>query len=128
MTTKSIIASLLLACCLLIAVTGLSTPQNTQQAHPPQPMSRLAFLKTSIATTTLVLANSSPSLAKDSEAALKGTKNDPKFQTCLSQCVYDCTKPKGDEQKSRAECLPECKKQCASTSEQLLLGSPMKKD
>ena len=27
----------------------------------------------------------------------------------ISQCLYECTKPKGDEQKSRNECISECK-------------------
>jgi hypothetical protein len=36
----------------------------------------------------------------------------PVNEACLSKCLYECTKPKGSEQKSRAECLPECKKQC----------------
>ncbi|GMH59084.1 hypothetical protein TrRE_jg3888, partial [Triparma retinervis] len=29
--------------------------------------------------------------------------------------MYECTKPKGDEQKGRAECIPECKKKCATS-------------
>ena len=57
----------------------------------------------------------------------KGTKDDPKFQACMSKCVFECTKPKGEEQKSRSECLPECKTKCATTKEQLLLGRPLNK-
>jgi len=66
-----------------------------------------------------------PSWAKE-DPALKGTKSDPKYQGCLSACIYDCTKPKGDEQKSRAECIPECKQKCATSKEQLMTGSPKK--
>jgi len=67
-----------------------------------------------------------PAQAKEKKVdpALKGTKKDPVFEACLSECMYECTKPKGAEQKSRAECLPECKKSCAKTKEQLMLGTP----
>ena len=61
------------------------------------------------------------------ETDSKGTKKDPVFESCLSKCMYACTKPKGDEQKSRSECLPECKKSCATTKAQLLIGDPIKK-
>ncbi len=61
--------------------------------------------------------------AKDVDPALKGTKSDPAFQGCLSECVYECTKPKGTEQKSRAECIPECKAKCATSKAQLMLGT-----
>lgn len=61
------------------------------------------------------------------EPKVKGTKKDPEFEACLGKCMYECTKPKGTEQKSRAECLPECKKSCATTKEQLLLGQPVKR-
>ena len=60
----------------------------------------------------------------EDKGAVKGTKADPKFQLCLSNCMYECTKPKVEEQKSRAECLPECKKTCATTKEQLMKGTP----
>jgi hypothetical protein len=63
----------------------------------------------------------------ETDPMLKGTKKDPSFEACLSKCMYECTKPKGAEQKSRAECLPECKKGCAKTKEQLMLGQPIKK-
>ncbi len=33
----------------------------------------------------------------------------PTPQKCLANCMYYCTKPKGEAQKSRTECLPECK-------------------
>jgi hypothetical protein len=61
--------------------------------------------------------------AKDTDA-LKGTKKDPAFEQCLSLCMYECTKPKGAEQKPRAECLPECKEKCATSKTQLLKGEP----
>jgi hypothetical protein len=65
--------------------------------------------------------------AADTDAsALKGTKKDPAYEACLSQCMYDCTKPKGVEQKSRSVCLPECKVQCATTKQQLMMGTPLR--
>jgi len=40
------------------------------------------------------------------------------YEACMSQCLYDCTKPKVPYQKSRAECLPECKQECKATKAQ----------
>jgi len=73
-------------------------------------------------------ASSSPAYAGQADPALKGTKKDPAYEACLSKCLYECTKPKGEEQKSRAECIPECKTKCATTKEQLLTGTPIKKE
>jgi hypothetical protein len=79
---------------------------------------------------TTVVVTSSPLIVTAAESAtsntIAGTKQDPKYEACLSQCMYDCTKPKGMEQKSRAVCLPECKAQCATTKQQLMLGTPIK--
>ena len=61
--------------------------------------------------------------AKDVDPAIKGTKKDPEFEGCLGKCLYDCTKPKGMEQKSRMECIPECKAKCATNKAQLMLGT-----
>jgi hypothetical protein len=91
-------------------------------------MSRRSSLVTTAATFAVTFAPSVPALAKQKEVdpALKGTKQDPSYEACVSQCMYDCTKPKGMEQKSRQECLPECKKQCATTKQQLMTGTPLK--
>jgi hypothetical protein len=71
----------------------------------------------------------SPAYAKgEVDPAVKGTKKDPAYEACVSKCLYECTKPKGDEQKSRAECIPECKKTCATTKEQLMTGTPIKRE
>lgn len=59
--------------------------------------------------------------------SLKGTKKDPAFEACLGKCMYECTKPKGVEQKTRAVCLPECKQACATTKAQLFKGLPLSK-
>ncbi|CAJ1960173.1 unnamed protein product [Cylindrotheca closterium] len=87
-------------------------------------ISRSNFLALVGAGVTVAACSVPPAFAKDSEAELKGTKKDPNFETCLSTCMYECTKPKGVEQKSRKECLPECKAKCATNKNQLLLGDP----
>mmetsp|Transcript_14871 Transcript_14871/g.41084 ORF Transcript_14871/g.41084 Transcript_14871/m.41084 type:complete len:136 (+) Transcript_14871:154-561(+) len=88
-------------------------------------VSRASFLSTAVVQVASMAVL--PSWAADTTAS-KGSKTDPAFEACLSKCMYECTKPKGDEQKSRKECLPECKQQCATTKEQLMLGTPLKKD
>ena len=84
--------------------------------------SALLFGLMSYTTTSPMIA----SAADATTAAMTGTKQDPKYEACLSKCMYDCTKPKGTEQKSRAVCLPECKTQCATTKQQLMIGTPIK--
>lgn len=87
-------------------------------------LDRSNFLAIMAAGVTASMFGVSPASAKEENEALKGTKKDPTFEACLSQCIYDCTKPKGAEQKSRKECLPECKQQCATSKNQLLRGDP----
>ena len=84
-------------------------------------INRLSFLQQTCASLLFV---PSAAFAKDIDPAVKGTKKDPKYESCVSSCMFECTKPKGDEQKSRAECLPGCKKECATTKEQLMIGAP----
>lgn len=88
-------------------------------------LSRTLFLSDTLgfASALVIASRPSPAFAGD-DPSLKGTKTDPKFQACLSLCMYECTKPKGSDQKSRSECLPECKMKCATTKQQLLLGTP----
>ena len=112
----------------LTSVFGGANCLSSNTARNQKPVSRLSFLKTSTVTVTTVFTNSNQAYAKGVDPSLKGTKEDPAYQTCLSKCIYDCTKPKGEEQKSRGECIPECKKQCATTKEQLLMGTPIKKN
>ena len=111
---------------ILLALTGTSaytTPSN--KPIEKTPINRATFLtKTTSTCLTFLVGASSSASAKEIDPSVKGTKADPTFQACLGNCVYECTKPKGSEQKSRAECLPECKKKCATDDKQLLLGSP----
>lgn len=112
----------LLVVAIIGITSGYSTPQKSsvqQKDQQSRIVSRQSFLTTVASTSCLTfLGTQQPAFAKEVDPALKGTKNDPEFQACLSKCVYDCTKPKGAEQKSRGECLPECKKTCAKTKEQ----------
>ena len=81
--------------------------------------SAAAFLATNIPTTA--------ALAKgEVDPSVKGTKKDPEFEICLSQAMYECTKAKGVEQKTRKECLPICRTKCATSEAQLMLGTPIK--
>ncbi len=65
----------------------------------------------------------------------KGTKTDKYFESCMSRCVFSETRPppvgssndRLEAKKSRGEILGDCKKQCATTKEQLLIGAPKKK-
>jgi hypothetical protein len=107
-----------------------STPISTSSSSSSSTtVDRGAFLaSTATSCVALLLYGNLPALAKEVDPAVKGTKADPAFQACLSVCVYECTKPKGMEQKSRAECIPECKVKCATSKAQLMLGTATKKD
>lgn len=96
---------------------------NVAKASADTQLSRSNFLALVGAGVTVATCNVPLAFAKDGDD-LKGTKKDPVFEACLSTCMYECTKPKGVEQKSRKECLPECKSKCATNKNQLLLGDP----
>mmetsp|Transcript_1549 Transcript_1549/g.2345 ORF Transcript_1549/g.2345 Transcript_1549/m.2345 type:complete len:136 (+) Transcript_1549:19-426(+) len=125
----------LLVVTLTAITTGYSSPKSTQpltrtpessSSSTAQPIiNRSTFLSTTSAA-CLTFLSSTPAFAKEVDPSLKGTKKDPAFEGCLSQCMYECTKPKGAEQKSRAECIPECKSKCATTKAQLMKGEPKK--
>lgn len=127
---KYLIICILMLTILAVPVSTLSTiTPNCSKSTSIQSMaaavqvSRTTFLSSSIATAALSLQGTCALAATD--ANLKGTKKDPAFEACLSQCMYDCTKPKGAETKLRNECLPECKQKCATTKQQLLKGTPI---
>lgn len=111
---------------LVVGITsGYSSPKiPTQKSTTSKPIiNRHTFLATT-STACLTFLSSQSAIAKEVDPKLKGTKEDPAYQACLGQCIYDCTKPKGMEQKSRAECIPECKSKCATTKQQLMMGTP----
>jgi len=128
----STVLCLLVACACLMMADGFTTLPFTHchdntalyATNSNHEISRRnSLFKTAAVITTIPL----PAFAaKEVDPAVKGTKKDPSYEACVSQCMYDCTKPKGTEQKSRQECLPECKKQCATTKEQLMKGTPVK--
>mmetsp|Transcript_1696 Transcript_1696/g.2418 ORF Transcript_1696/g.2418 Transcript_1696/m.2418 type:complete len:137 (+) Transcript_1696:158-568(+) len=132
-STRSVIVMLWICAILFVSkyeiegysVQPLLSSKIQANNHSECSMNRLTFLKTTIAmTSAAVLSNADDVQAKEIDPALKGTKADPAYQACLSKCVFECTKPKGDEQKSRAECIPECKQKCATSKEQLMIGTP----
>ena len=136
MTSARPITALIVAV-LVIAISGssitsssaYSTPKSTQKLtrSSSQPINRGAFLAKTSAACLTFLSTSQPAFAKD-DAALKGTKKDPEFEACLGNCLYECTKPKGAEQRSRKECIPECRSKCATTKQQMMTGTPTKKE
>eukprot|EP00525_Craspedostauros_australis_P011718 CAMPEP_0198119080 /NCGR_PEP_ID=MMETSP1442-20131203/24273_1 /TAXON_ID= /ORGANISM="Craspedostauros australis, Strain CCMP3328" /LENGTH=140 /DNA_ID=CAMNT_0043777473 /DNA_START=223 /DNA_END=645 /DNA_ORIENTATION=+ len=102
------------------SVHTVESPQPAQDAT----LSRTAFLNVMLAGTAAAACAPTPVLAKDIDPSLKGTKKDPSFESCLSKCIFECTKPKGSEQRSRSECLPECREKCATSKAQLMRGEP----
>jgi hypothetical protein len=110
---------------LLLANTYAFTPlaalhQSGRKSTESGALSRSEFLNA----LAVVIAAPSVASAKEVDPSVKGTKEDPAYQSCLSTCLYECTKPKGEETKLRKECLPECKQKCATTKAQLMLGTP----
>lgn len=105
---------------------GPKCNSHSQEVSNELLLGRGAFLQSSFATIAgiSIISTSSPAYAKTVDPKLKDTKDDPAYQNCISKCVYECTKPKGDEQKSRSECLPECKQKCATSKAQLMIGTP----
>ena len=53
--------------------------------------------------------------SKDSDA---GTKKDPKYLSCLNDCVPRCLGPPGSQSKERTECIAECQDECCFTYQQ----------
>jgi hypothetical protein len=107
------------------ATTALFAVQDTSSSRSAF-LSSIGAAATALTVAVVVSGGPPPALAGD-DASLKGTKKDPAFEVCLSKCMYECTKPKGAEQKSRMECLPECRQKCATTKAQLLKGEPIPK-
>eukprot|EP00816_Leptocylindrus_hargravesii_P003278 CAMPEP_0196803288 /NCGR_PEP_ID=MMETSP1362-20130617/2638_1 /TAXON_ID=163516 /ORGANISM="Leptocylindrus danicus, Strain CCMP1856" /LENGTH=134 /DNA_ID=CAMNT_0042174747 /DNA_START=68 /DNA_END=472 /DNA_ORIENTATION=+ len=113
--------------CDAFCASQVATDRSRSEICAERLSDRASFLRQSSAAifSAGVLFKSEPSFAaKDVDPVLKGTKKDPKYEVCVSNCIYECTLPKGDEQKSRSECLPECKKKCATSKEQLMIGTP----
>lgn len=106
------------------ALTRSSSPASSKSSPEPMPTCsaapstlsrRGAFAKAVLPAMAALAGGSTAAFAKGAE----GTKDDSKYQACLGKCIYYCTKPKGSEQKSRQECIPGCKKECATSDKQL---------
>ena len=66
----------------------------------------------------LWLSGKSDPLRPTSKDKLDGTKKDPKYLSCLNDCVPRCQGPPGSPAKERSDCLLECQQECCSTYEQ----------
>ena len=115
--------SLILSALSLSSVKSWTSSSSDRAATSAQGVSRSRFLSQGAAIVAASFAT--PALAKEVDASLKGTKKDPEYEACVGKCLYECTKPKVPEQKSRAECIPECKQQCATSKQQLMIGNPI---
>mmetsp|Transcript_28703 Transcript_28703/g.44093 ORF Transcript_28703/g.44093 Transcript_28703/m.44093 type:complete len:140 (+) Transcript_28703:131-550(+) len=97
---------------LVGGIEAMKTPHSNDRF-----MSRGQFAN-SIAAAVLVM-NAPSAFAEVVSTDKKGKQVDPFFEGCMSKCMYECTKPKGQEQKSRQECLPECKVTCRKKAKEL---------
>ena len=105
-----------LLCVFLVSASGW-------RVAPPVPAaascSRRAILPAAVG---LAFTGRLPARADDK------SKYDKKFQSCLSQCVYEAMKiSKGIaevEVVSQKEAIATCKPKCAKSKEQLLTGTP----
>lgn len=87
-------------------------------------------LRLVVASALACMAVGSPAFAKDSE----GTKQDKKFELCVSKCIFLATKPppagsdmvrlEETSSRTRVDIIRACRIECATTKEQLLLGKP----
>lgn len=84
---------------LLLAASGLALPARAAEER------------------RWVSGRSDP-IRKTSKDKPDGTKKDPKFLTCLNDCVPRCLGPPGAVMKERADCLLECQDECCTTYEQ----------
>ena len=63
----------------------------------------------------LWLSGKSDPLRPTSKDKLDGTKKDPKYLSCLNDCVPRCQK---DASKDRSDCFDECQDECCFTYQQ----------
>eukprot|EP00904_Undaria_pinnatifida_P011688 jgi/Undpi1/764/HiC_scaffold_10.g04228.m1 len=102
--------------------SGSGSGLEGQQGRNALPTSRRDVLGAVFGVAASSFAFVAAADAKD-DPALKGTKADPEFVTCLSECIYYCTKSK-EQSRSRQECIPECRQTCAKTKAQGMIGNP----
>ena len=101
MSPKATTAFLLLLLSSYNPISGFSAT-NKNKKNAPQTsnvsdlqMKRSTFVQQIMTSASLlVLSPSSPAFAKEIDPAVKGTKKDPKYESCVSSCMFECTKPK----------------------------------
>lgn len=87
------------------------------------------FAAVTLALSSCLLSFGFASFAADKGA---GTITDKKYELCVSKCVFSETRPPpngADNERilttiSRTDIIKDCRKSCAKTKEQLLLGKP----
>ena len=57
-------------------------------------------------------------IRKTSKDSVEGTKKDPKYLSCLNDCVPRCLGPPGSQTKERIDCIAECQDECCFTYQQ----------
>jgi len=57
-------------------------------------------------------------IRKTSKDKVDGTKKDPKYLSCLNDCIPRCLGPPGSEAKERFDCMAECQDECCFTYQQ----------
>ena len=90
---------------LLLLITLVSSVHSLDRVLPPKTSNSKSIMQTRanfITSTAAVLLFPTTALAA----------KPPPYEACMSLCIYECTKPKGGEQKLRTECIGECKIVC----------------
>jgi hypothetical protein len=102
---------------------------NAKVLLPIKETSYKRFAAVTIALSSCLLSFGCASFAADKGA---GTITDKKYELCVSKCVFSETRPPpngADNERilttiSRTDIIKDCRKSCAKTKEQLLLGKP----
>lgn len=65
------------------------------------------------------ISGKSDPIRKTSKDKVDGTKKDPKYLSCLNDCVPRCQgPPTSGVQKDRLDCLEQCQSECCFTYQQ----------
>lgn len=88
-------------------------PPRSASAEPSAPADGTA----GVSPVVWVTGRSDP-LRKTSKAKPDGTRKDPKYLSCLNDCVPRCQSGSGDVQKDRSDCFDECQDECCFTYQQ----------
>lgn len=116
-------------------VSGVVDAELSQSVIMPKTVKHMSiqrFAAVSLALSSCLLSFSCASIAADKGA---GTITDKKYELCVSKCVFSETRPPpngADNERilttiSRTDIIKDCRKSCAKTKQQLLLGKPKMK-